>query len=500
MEIFISIVHDFIIDVNEANDEKQLITLKNNYLIQRTFSISKIPTEILQSESIFGLVSFLLKSNCLFSERDTLILIDTLFILSDKIERDLGIIAKKYNLTRQRVESIRKDGLNSLFEKLLFIKNFNDDLFQNYGIDLSSNVIEVEENLVSQINTLNKTNFSKEFTLYILAVYLSDHFVMIGNIEDVLLPRFSNSRNRHNWNNFYIVNNKLSKVDFISLANDINERLNEKIEETYSFNFKSYLSRFIADLDIYLLDTIVPIAEKIINDEFGLYLDLYDNIVFKRNTIKQAFEYSYEALEKLGKPSKVEEITQKIIELHPNYETDENKVRASMKRKNGFVPVGKKSVFGLKKWENEFEDFKGGTIRSISTEFLEQYDNPKHISEITEYVLKYRPKSNEKSIYYNLRIDESETFRFFKNSYVGLVSKRYSDDFDVLKESVGIVKKPWNERYNDLINFIKINNALPYYNSSDSEEKTLFRWLNNQKHSKKLSEDQKRLIKEIIEP
>lgn len=500
LEIFISIVHDFIIDVNEANDEKQLITLKNNYLIQRTFSISKIPTEILQSESIFGLVSFLLKSNCLFSERDTLILIDTLFILSDKIERDLGIIAKKYNLTRQRVESIRKDGLNSLFEKLLFIKNFNDDLFQNYGIDLSSNVIEVEENLVSQINTLNKTNFSKEFTLYILAVYLSDHFVMIGNIEDVLLPRFSNSRNRHNWNNFYIVNNKLSKVDFISLANDINERLNEKIEETYSFNFKSYLSRFIADLDIYLLDTIVPIAEKIINDEFGLYLDLYDNIVFKRNTIKQAFEYSYEALEKLGKPSKVEEITQKIIELHPNYETDENKVRASMKRKNGFVPVGKKSVFGLKKWENEFEDFKGGTIRSISTEFLEQYDNPKHISEITEYVLKYRPKSNEKSIYYNLRIDESETFRFFKNSYVGLVSKRYSDDFDVLKESVGIVKKPWNERYNDLINFIKINNALPYYNSSDSEEKTLFRWLNNQKHSKKLSEDQKRLIKEIIEP
>ena len=77
-------------------------------------------------------------------------------------------------------------------------------------------------------------------------------------------------------------------------------------------------------------------------------------------------------------------------------------------------------MFGLKKWENELEDFKGGTIRSISTEFLEQSDNPKHISEITEYVLKYRPNSNEKSIYYNLRIEESETFSFFKNSKLKL--------------------------------------------------------------------------------
>ena len=53
IEIYISIVKDFIFDVQEISDEKQLITLKNNFLIQRTFSISKIPSEILQSESIY---------------------------------------------------------------------------------------------------------------------------------------------------------------------------------------------------------------------------------------------------------------------------------------------------------------------------------------------------------------------------------------------------------------------------------------------------------------
>lgn len=498
IEIYISIVNDFIIDVSKANDEKQLIILKNNFLIQKTFSISKIPSETLQSESIFQLTDFLLKNNVLFNENHNLIIQKALKIYQNDKEQTLDEIASENNLSRERVRQIRKDCIIELFEKLSFIKNFNDDLFRNYSIDLSANLIEIKENLISQINIFNNTNFSKEFISYILAVYLSDDFLIVGNIEDVLLPKFLNSRNRHNWNNFYIVNREFSKVNFESFANDVNERLNERIEETYSFHFKSYLSKFIDDFDMGILENAIPVIEKIINDEFSLYLDLDDDIVFKRNTIKQAFEYSYEALESLGKPSKVEEITKEIKELHPNYETDEKRVRSSMKRKDGFVPVGRRSIFGLKKWENELEDFKGGTIRSITIEFLERYDNPKHISEITEHVLKYRPKSNQKSIYYNLRIDESETFSFFKNSYIGLVSKRYSDDFDVLKESVGIVKKTWNERYSDLIKFIKTNNDLPFYNSSDPEEKKLFRWLNNQKYSTKLSEDQKTLINEII--
>jgi len=277
LEIYISIVNDFIIDVKEANDEKQLITLKNNFLIQRTFSISRIPSEILQSESIFQLTDFLLKNNALFNENHNIIIQKSLKIYQNDKEQTLDEIASENNLSRERVRQIRKDCINELFEKLSFIKNFNDDLFQNYGIDLSANLIEVKENLVTQINSLNKTSFSKEFISYILAVYLSNDFVIIGNIEDVLLPKFSSSRNRHNWNNFYIVNREFSKVDFVSFANDVNERLNERIEETYSFNFKSYLSRFINDFDIEIIETAFPIAEKIMNDEFSLYLDLDDN-------------------------------------------------------------------------------------------------------------------------------------------------------------------------------------------------------------------------------
>lgn len=502
LEIYISIINDLIREISQSDDENQLVSLKNSFLIEQTFSISKVPTEILQSESIFQLIDFLLKNNALFNKNHNLTIQKALKIYQNDKEHTLYEIASQNSLSRERVRQIRKDCVNELFEKLSFIKNFNDDLFQNYSIDLSSNLIEIKENLVSQINTLNKTNFSKEFISYILAVYLSDNFVIIGNIEDVLLPKFSSSRNRHNWNNFYIINKELSKVDFILLANDINDRLNDRIEETYSFSFKSYLSRFISDLDIEIIELAFPVAEKIINDEFTLYLDLNDNIVFKRNTIKQAFEYAYEALEELGKPSKVYEITQKIVNLHPNYETDEKKVRASMKRNNGFVPIGRTSVFGLKKWENELDNFKGGTIRSITIEFLAQSDNPKHISEITAYVLKYRPNSNEKSIYYNLRIDESETFSFFKNSYVGLKKKNYPEDFEVLTDSDIIERGSWEDRYDDLQNFLLLENRLPFSNGVPEEEIRLYRWLNVQKgklKTKKLDEQKGKLIIEIYE-
>lgn len=239
----------------------------------------------------------------------------------------------------------------------MFIQNFNDDLFRKYNIDIYSNQIEVNTNAVNIINTTNKTNLSKEFITYILFAYACDRFLLIGNIEDVFQPKYFNASNRHNWKNFHLIKKEIVlEIDFVALANDIDIRISDRIEESYSFNFKSYLSRFLISNNIGILDVAFPIAEKIINDEFELYIDLDENITFKRSTNKQAYEYSYEALEQLGKPSKVKEILKKILEFNPNYETDEDKVRASLKRTNGFVPVGRKSVFGLKRWEKELDN------------------------------------------------------------------------------------------------------------------------------------------------
>nr|WP_321227598.1 Helicase associated domain protein [uncultured Psychroserpens sp.] len=480
--IYISIIKDFLIEVSQSNDEKQLISLKNNFLIQRTFSISKIPSEILESESIFLLTDFLLNSNALFDNTQTVIVKKAFKIYQNQKELTLDDIADEVKLTRERVRQIRVICLDELFNKLSFIQNFNDDLFQKYNIDTNSNQIEINQDLIDIINITNLTFFSREFITYTLYVYLSDRFSLIGSVEDVIQPKYFNARKRHNWNNFFLIKKEIvNEIDFNALANDIDNRISDRIVESYSFNFKSYLSRFLINNNIEILDSAFPIGEKIINDEFELHLDLDENLIFKRNTKKQAHEYAYEALEHLGKPSKVTEIFEKVLELYPNYDTDEPKVRVSMKRKNGFVPIGRKSVFGLKKWEKELDNFKGGTIRDIVEEYLFQFAKPIHISEITSYVLKYRPKSNQYSILQNLKLDESGLYIFYKGSHVGLSTKKYTEEHVKSKSIDNSDRKSWEERFDALQSFTQKEKRLPYSNGVPEKEIKLYRWLNVQK-------------------
>ncbi len=482
IEIYISKIKDFLTEVSQSIDEKRLVSLKNNFLIQRTFSISKIPSEILESESIFLLTDFLLNQNALYNETHTIIVKKAFKIYQNQKDLTLDQIAEDINLTRERVRQIKLVCLENLFNKLLFTQNFTDDLYQKYNIDINSNQLEIDNEIVDIINNTNNTNLSREFITYILFAYLWDKFSLIGEIEDVLQPRYFNDRNRHNWKSFYLIEKEIVKeIDFNALANDIENRINDRIVESYSFNFKSYLSKFLTNNNIEILDIAFPIGEKMINDEFELYLDLDENLIFKRNTKKQAHEYAYEALEHLGKPSKVKEIFEKVLELYPNYDTDEFKVRVSMKRKNGFVPIGRKSVFGLKKWEKELDNFKGGTIRHIVKEYLSQFAEPKHIFEITNYVLKYRPKSNQYSILQNLKLDESGLYIFYKGSHIGLSTKKYTEAHIKSASIDKSVRKSWEERFDDLLNFAQIEKRLPYSNGVSEKEIKLYRWLNVQK-------------------
>jgi len=482
IEIYISIIKEFIFEVSQTRDENYLIALKNKFLIQRTFDIPLVPSEILESESIFQVSEFLLNQNAFFDETQTVIVKRALKLFNNQKELTLDEIAEQVDLSRERVRQIRKLCLEDLFNKLLFISNFNDDLFQKYSIDVESTYIEINTDILDKINQSSNTNFSREFITYILSAYLNESFSLVGNYEDVLQPKYFNSRNRHNWNNFYLVEKELVlEFDFTSFTNDISNRVSDRIEESYSFNFKSYLSKFLSNNNIDVLELLFPICEKIINEEFEIYLDLEENINFKRNTSRQAHEYAFEALEHLGKPSKVKEIFEKVIELHPNYETEEAKIRVSMKRKNGFVPIGRKSVFGLKKWESELDNFKGGTIRDIVEEYLMQFAVPKHISDITEHVLKYRPKSNQYSILQNLKLDESGLYIFFKDSHIGLTTKKYDSDFKKISEVQKTDRKTWEERFEMLQNFVSIEKRLPFSNGVPEKEIKLYRWLNVQK-------------------
>ena len=94
-------------------------------------------------------------------------------------------------------------------------------------------------------------------------------------------------------------------------------------------------------------------------------------------------------------------------------------------QKELFISFGRSSVYGLRKWESEKENIKGGTMTSLTEEYLLKEDNPKHISEILQYILPYRPHTNEYSLLTNLKNKANTKFCFYNSCFVGLKSKKY---------------------------------------------------------------------------
>ncbi|MFV5701854.1 sigma factor-like helix-turn-helix DNA-binding protein [Flavobacterium sp. XS2P12] len=500
LEVYINIVEDFIIEVSKNENDKYLISLKNKFLIQNTFSLSNIPSEILESESIFQLTNFLINQNAFYDKNQTKILTKALKIYLNSPELTLDEIAKEVDLTRERVRQVRKKIFEELFNKLLFIQNFDDNLLEKYNIDNTQYYIEINDTQIEAINNQNKTNFTKEFIIYLIYSYWSYEFELVGNNEDVLLPKYFNARNRHNWSNFYLVKKELVlEFDFISLANDISERLNERLEETYNFSFKSYLSNFLINDNLEILNSIMEIAEKIVNQEFEIYIDLDDNLIFERNSIKTLPEYIFEALQEIGKPSTIEVLYKFIENKHPGISKNPEALRGSCQRSDSLIFFGRSSTYGLKKWEIEMENVKGGTIRSIAEEFLSNYTEPMNIKYISDFVLQYRPESNEKSIIYNLKMEDNNRFVFFKNSFIGLKSKKYNlDEYSLLSDKT--ITRTWEENYQELSNFISKNNKLPASFSCPLEEIRISRWLYTQKSKINrglLDNSKSELIKEI---
>lgn len=437
------------------------------------------------TNSIFQLTKSLLDGNRLFDQLTTDIINLSLNLYTNQAAFSLEEIAKSTNTYQGKITKVRNSSLSMLPQKLAVLRAYENQLSSKYQVDSDGDFLIIDDLTAKQINSVSETTFSKPFITLILSVFLNREFVLIGNLEDALILKPSHPRFRHEWKNLYLIRRGLDQTfNFEAMAEDITKRLEEKINESYSFNLNSYLSRFGDVTSLGQYDSIIPFAELLIHDEFGLSVDLEDNLTFERNTLKKVHEYAMEALLSIGVPSKVETIHSKVLEMSPDFNKDKASIQAAMTRSKGFVPIGRRSMYGLKQWEGTIENFKGGTIRNIIKEYLDERASPIHLNELTKHVLVYRPKSNKTSILTNLQIDSSNTFHIYKGHYIGLVSKDYSQYPKLTrKASRSEDNYTWEENYERLQSFIESNNRLPFSSGCPESEIRLYRWYSIQRRS-----------------
>lgn len=487
------------------NEDELTIELFTSFLATKFFLSPTVLAEIGKGYNfanglpIFKTLHILIENEIFFDHRDKEIFKKGLKYSTCSNTYRLEDIATEMNVTRERARQVRKQIYDNLHSTFSFVKGLELDALNLYGLDIYSDSIILNDEIISEINEKEQNSFNSLFVNKIFSILLSETFSLVGNEENIVCNR--TVRTTHNWNNTYIIRTEFINIfDFEGFVNDVSKRLKERIEETYSFQFEIYLIKFKKDVFLKYSQSIIQIAEHILFSEFAIVLDIYERIMFKRNTIKQVYEYAYEALEELGLPSKVDEIYKKVVDLYPNYNTDENSIRASMKRESGFVPFGRTSVYGLKIWEDA-QDIRGGTIRDISEEYLLTQSKPKNIDDITKYVNRYR-NTTAKNIYANLRMEENNRFVFYSGLLIGLKAIKYEEVNLTKVEEKQIVRKTWDESFLLLKSFIDENERLPFSSVNLIEER-LYRFLNvqlNKAKDGKINEDKNKELLDLISP
>ena len=497
LENYFDKIKYFIVEVSKVENSEKVLLFKDLCVDKNIYPLNDIPVMVTRL-GFFKVVDYLLTTPILFDESKIKLFSKAFKFYRHTTGLKLREIGKQMNITHERVRQIRNQTICDLFKKLPIVRAFDDELLVQNHIQTSGDIIFLTPEQVAVINQKSHTDFTDGFVHFILCIYL-DKYQLVGNLSDVLFPHFSKKKNRHNWKNIYLVTKDIHPyLDWETLVLDICSLLEKKTAKQYEISLREKIAPYLAATP-YLLDRVSKVVALILRQEFDLQIK-GDTLTIPRNTYKQINEYAYEALEALGTPSYVKEIAEKVEELYPKTNFTYAGIRSSLKREYGFVPIGRSSNFGLKKWENTVENFKGGTIRDITKEFLLQQKEPQTLEQITSYLLQYRPHTNAKSILTNLKADTSDTFVFFNNSQIGLTQITYPEAYGLQVEQP-VKKRTWEENYQAMTLFIQKNNRLPLSSDKHSEAIVLYRWMSVQRNlikNGRVSQEKKDLFQALI--
>ena len=373
---------------------------------------------------------------------------------------DINKILSDFKYTKERIRQIRVNKNNQLKEYFSFIHNqfFLENII--YYFDNSDNFIILDNSITEKINVNECVNFKNNFYTEFFGLILESTHTCIG-LKSLINGTNRNTKTKKEFKySYFISNNLIDFFDFNKFIENIYLRSIGNRKESYSLNFKGFLYDFQKQNFFPFFDEIHEICKKIIFKEFDLLLENDDYLTFQSTKKIPLSKQCYQILDEHSKPMNLTEIVKALKIKHSEIDISENKLRSHLKKSNGsFIYFGRSSSYGLKKWENEKLNIKGGTISEIVEEFLQEVNEPQHISKILEYVLCYRPHTNERSVSTILKVDTIQRFLFFRGSYFGLKSKNYDVNKNNFKKLSGLhFSRNELSKYNywyldDLINF-----------------------------------------------
>ena len=121
----------------------------------------------------------------------------------------------------------------------------------------------------------------------------------------------------------------------------------------------------------------------------------------------------------------------------------------------------------------------GFTFSDIVAKYLSNKNKPKHISVILNHLNNSGYNTYERSLIRSLQLELKKRFVFYNDGYIGLVSKRYTNEYTI-KDNPKLLS--WDENFIKLKTYKETHfNKLPSITNGDKDEKKLKTFYNSNK-------------------
>lgn len=377
--------------------------------------------------------------------------------------QDLNDIAHSLSISRERVRQLRDSCLDDL---LLYPRTiFRTGLLDNYVYTAQS------EYDFKHIRLEEGVNFSNEYITCCIAISNPDLHV-VGDTRKALLKTSGTVRR------LYLVPNRINKLfDFEKFILAVDEMLKEKRFYPYRDDLEIFvrglIKKSVSDGNFY---DIVKECRQILLK--GYPDNIINSQIFFPSNARKTIPYLIEdILREFNRPMTAEEICEQLNQRYPDLEQTPSKIGPNALRNSNIVAVSRSSTYALSEWN--YTEKRGGTIRDIVEEYLNSLIEPiASLSDICEYIAKYRNNVKSNSVRSNLLAESSNKFSlFYKDDVIYIGYSDYTFDESYVLQEKRQRRRSFKDSVALLEKFIQDNHRFPYSSGVSAEEIRLSRFL-----------------------
>ncbi len=375
---------------------------------------------------LFALIKLLVEQDLLFKKVEKLYFY---FLFNYNVERIITYesIGNVFGLTRERIRQIKIAMIENLSKDFNFIIELNSNKFINNYLDVSKNIIVLDDEIVQQFNEQEGVSYNLKLYGFILGILYQETHVMLSEL-------YLDNKKIKPQQVLLIKSSMMKSFDFVEFLKDLEIMVSHTSKKNLSLPFYKYIAKFIKHADEVDLKEIRAVCRVIVLKLYNITISNKGIIVFKSSVRKLLFDYIYEVFEDTGHTMSLQEIGDALKSKYPKIKFVNTSIRTIITtNKDVFICISKTSTYGLKKWEKHKKNIKGGTIKSIAVEFLKKHNTPMFFEDIFQYVSRYR-KTTRANIMSSFRSDPKNTYSFFNANHIGLTSKVYKKKFDNFNE------------------------------------------------------------------